>query len=859
MKNKKIKKLHMGPEGGIHWHEIMDANEGTLEDGFHAHLYVVGGIPVITEFDGEHSHDLDVENNKTKPENQKHTHMIKVGEDLLETESDPDGHDHEIQSQGTTSSGIHKHEMKLPNGDTVVSLQPSDLLSMEIRKNVNLQVQSIFISRDKFATVEEASRFIEEKGFIVGKENIEIKEKGFSFRQLSEERFMSNSLREFEFEPGVIGLVGVIDPEQMDDMDRSSKDKLEDEQAAVDDALSDEQAADLAGLKDEFASQVGSLQTKLNNLIPIVNEFINLSDGLLPDGEFVELLGSFVDGFQHLLNEVNKIELELNIKKEDVEEFETFEKGLSNTFFDLQVVAEIFEDSEGFTNFGALLKKNLHRWANVLEILPALRLEMEETDIAKHIDPNLNFQTVSKNTIKHIKKSQVSHIMIPNIPIDKLQNQDEILSDNLTVLVDKMFEGEDEVSIEIDKDGFKSKFNEDIKLCYNMNEGIPLPNDSIDVVYAIKTLETFDNDKRELIISEIARVLKAGGKFIIESISTENPEAFLPCYKSFWNEQVLDYFQEQCHFQNLNMKTEDGFVNAEFLKLSLSKGMHRKKKPKKRVQKHHSIKKLDKQSKKDESIEYYGDPVNFKFPMDTPKQVSKARLNFKQFADEIYEDRLSKAMIHEIIVKRELELELEPSYNPNDEMDFLLTSDLKKNLIKIDKSLKEKIKDSVGDFIWYNRNLDTTVKKEVKIYKQDDEKEERIIFGEVLVPNDVDAHGDIYDSMTVKDAAHVFMENFGNVGFMHKFFINDEVKVIETFIAPQDMTFQETGGGERNIVKGTWLMKMRVKNDLLWKKVKNGDLTGFSIGGLATVEELKQMRLTLGGNENNITHVSVGL
>lgn len=35
------------------------------------------------------------------------------------------------------------------------------------------------------------------------------------------------------------------------------------------------------------------------------------------------------------------------------------------------------------------------------------------------------------------------------------------------------------------------------------------------------------------------------------------------------------------------------------------------------------------------------------------------------------------------------------------------------------------------------------------------------------------------------------------------------------------------------IAKGTWLLAVRVLSDDLWRRVKDGELTGFSIGGSA--------------------------
>jgi len=58
--------------------------------------------------------------------------------------------------------------------------------------------------------------------------------------------------------------------------------------------------------------------------------------------------------------------------------------------------------------------------------------------------------------------------------------------------------------------------------------------------------------------------------------------------------------------------------------------------------------------------------------------------------------------------------------------------------------------------------------------------------------------------------------------------VNDQVKVLESYLAPTDFTI-----GELTVRKGTWLLAVRVLSDELWDRVKTGDLTGFSIGGSA--------------------------
>lgn len=115
--------------------------------------------------------------------------------------------------------------------------------------------------------------------------------------------------------------------------------------------------------------------------------------------------------------------------------------------------------------------------------------------------------------------------------------------------------------------------------------------------------------------------------------------------------------------------------------------------------------------------------------------------------------------------------------------------------------------------------------REIPIMKTD---EERFVLGIVLVPEEVDSQGDIYSASEIRTAAHRFMEQFQNVGLMHRDLVNEKVKILESFIAPADF-----GIGSQSVKKGTWIMAVRVLDDRLWGAVKDGDLTGFSIGGSA--------------------------
>jgi len=125
----------------------------------------------------------------------------------------------------------------------------------------------------------------------------------------------------------------------------------------------------------------------------------------------------------------------------------------------------------------------------------------------------------------------------------------------------------------------------------------------------------------------------------------------------------------------------------------------------------------------------------------------------------------------------------------------------------------------------------------VPIFKADDD-EERTVFGEVLVPNEFDAEEDIYTADEIKKAAHYWMEHFGSIGLMHETLIDDQVVILESYLAPSTFTITKTDGTKRKVKKGTWLLKVRIDDDDLWEQAKNGELTGFSIGGVAQVQDL---------------------
>ena len=215
----------------------------------------------------------------------------------------------------------------------------------------------------------------------------------------------------------------------------------------------------------------------------------------------------------------------------------------------------------------------------------------------------------------------------------------------------------------------------------------------------------------------------------------------------------------------------------------------------------------------------YGDPVNLKFPIESRERATGSRTRFKQFANEIFKSDKSKAIVHERIVKRELELGITVSIDPNDSLDGLLSDMVKGS----------------DDVVFVEKEETTADKVFVAVTKSSDEQ--RIAFGIVLEPDVTDLHKDTYTEEEVEKAAHFFMEEFQNMGVQHTQMVNNKVKILESYIAPTDLKI-DIPSGVIKIRKNTWLMKVRIVDTEIWNKVKAGDLTGFSIGAMANVESL---------------------
>ena len=82
----------------------------------------------------------------------------------------------------------------------------------------------------------------------------------------------------------------------------------------------------------------------------------------------------------------------------------------------------------------------------------------------------------------------------------------------------------------------------------------------------------------------------------------------------------------------------------------------------------------------------------------------------------------------------------------------------------------------------------------------------------------------------IQQACYFYMENQGQLKMNHKGEPIDAI-VVENFIAPQNLVIEG-----RPIKKGTWLMSVKINDAAIWKDIKDGNLTGFSMAGFAQGE-----------------------
>ena len=108
-------------------------------------------------------------------------------------------------------------------------------------------------------------------------------------------------------------------------------------------------------------------------------------------------------------------------------------------------------------------------------------------------------------------------------------------------------------------------------------------------------------------------------------------------------------------------------------------------------------------------------------------------------------------------------------------------------------------------------------------------EEKQVVYGEVYIPNKKDSDGNWITADTIEKMAHDFMRK-GGVNKISKGHDGqcDKGVIVESFIARSS---------DPDYAEGSWVVGVHVPDAKIWKQVKDGTLTGFSIEGTGTLLE----------------------
>jgi hypothetical protein len=154
------------------------------------------------------------------------------------------------------------------------------------------------------------------------------------------------------------------------------------------------------------------------------------------------------------------------------------------------------------------------------------------------------------------------------------------------------------------------------------------------------------------------------------------------------------------------------------------------------------------------------------------------------------------------------------------------------------------------DMVYFNKE-----KNNLTLAKVDEDK--RIIVSPALIPNkqifrynpETDSEYYVYFSPeTVRKASELYLKhnNHHKATYQHQDRVSG-VLTIESWIKEGDMDKSKMYGYD--LPNGTWFVKMKIENDELWEKIKEGELKGLSIEGYFT-DKMENMSARKPTNED---------
>jgi len=156
------------------------------------------------------------------------------------------------------------------------------------------------------------------------------------------------------------------------------------------------------------------------------------------------------------------------------------------------------------------------------------------------------------------------------------------------------------------------------------------------------------------------------------------------------------------------------------------------------------------------------------------------------------------------------------------------------------------------DFVYFGKE-----KNNLTFAKIDEEK--RMLVSPALIPNkqifrhDPNTDSDYYvyfSKDTVRQASELYLKhnNHHKATYQHEERVSG-VLTIESWVKEGDMDKSKLYGYD--LPNGTWFVKMKIENDEMWNKIKDGELKGLSIEGYF-IDKMEKMSETVKPTDEEI-------
>ena len=182
--------------------------------------------------------------------------------------------------------------------------------------------------------------------------------------------------------------------------------------------------------------------------------------------------------------------------------------------------------------------------------------------------------------------------------------------------------------------------------------------------------------------------------------------------------------------------------------------------------------------------------------------------------------------IHKII-----EFEFQPAENFDDDHIHKLDGLIKNEAKAAEQLDAEKKSDTGGDVkiepgkeenkMTESKQVSKDISDGLEIIKVDDDR--RLVYGVFLWPEKPDHDGDVISAKDIELVAHGFMSDYRKIDEMHRQIIDADI--VQSALAWED-NIKFFG---KTLDKGTWFGAIKVHDDMVWAKVKDGTYKGFSV------------------------------